>query len=41
MIAPAAVLTGLILLARRNFDKHHREDEEDLKEDGQEERRES
>ncbi len=29
MIAPAVVLTGLILLARRNFDKHHPEDEED------------
>jgi Fe-S-cluster-containing dehydrogenase component len=25
MIAPLAVLTGLILLARRNFDKHHHE----------------
>jgi Fe-S-cluster-containing dehydrogenase component len=25
MIAPAAVLTGLILLARRNFDRHHPE----------------
>ena len=23
MIAPAAALTGLILIARRNFDKHH------------------
>jgi Fe-S-cluster-containing dehydrogenase component len=30
MIAPAAVLTALILLARRNFDQHHHEvDEED------------
>jgi Fe-S-cluster-containing dehydrogenase component len=29
MIAPAAVLTGLILLARRNFDQHHPEDDED------------
>jgi Fe-S-cluster-containing dehydrogenase component len=29
MIAPAVVLTGLILLARRNFDKHHHEAEED------------
>ncbi len=28
MIAPAAALTGLILLARRNFDKHHHEDDE-------------
>ena len=29
MIAPAAVLTGLILLARRNFDQHHHEAEDD------------
>jgi Fe-S-cluster-containing dehydrogenase component len=29
MIAPAAVLTGLILLARRNFDKHHHEGDEE------------
>ncbi len=28
MIVPAAALTGLILLARRNFDKHHHEDDE-------------
>lgn len=28
MIAPAAVLTGLILLARRNFDRHHHEAED-------------
>jgi Fe-S-cluster-containing dehydrogenase component len=28
MIAPAAVLTGLILLARRNVDRHHSEEEE-------------
>jgi Fe-S-cluster-containing dehydrogenase component len=28
MIAPAAVLTGLILLARRNVDRHHTEAEE-------------
>jgi len=29
MIAPVAVLTGLILLARRNFDQHHHEAEDD------------
>jgi Fe-S-cluster-containing dehydrogenase component len=29
MIAPAAVLTGLILLARRNFDKHHPDDKDE------------
>lgn len=29
MIAPAAALTGLILLARRNVDKHHSEADED------------
>ena len=29
MIAPAVALTALILLARRNFDKHHHEAEED------------
>jgi len=29
MIAPLAVLTGLILLARRNFDKHHHEAEDE------------
>ncbi len=29
MIAPAAVLTGLVLIARRNFDQHHHEAEED------------
>ena len=28
MIAPAAALTGLILLARRNVDKHHSEADE-------------
>jgi hypothetical protein len=27
LIAPVAVLTALILLARRNFDKHHPEGE--------------
>lgn len=29
MIAPAVVLTGLVLLARRNFDKHHHEADEE------------
>ncbi|MBK8173882.1 MAG: hydrogenase 2 operon protein HybA [Rhodospirillales bacterium] len=29
MIAPGAVLAGLVLLARRNFGKHHHEAEED------------
>ncbi|MCP5365316.1 MAG: hydrogenase 2 operon protein HybA [Hyphomicrobiales bacterium] len=28
MIAPAAALTGLVLLARRNFDQHHHEAED-------------
>lgn len=29
MIAPAVVLTALILIARRNVDRHHRDDEEE------------
>ena len=31
-VPPAAVLTGLILLARRNFDQHHHEAEDEEQE---------